>query len=73
MRFWVVDSSPLDLDARRLAHRVGLAPVGTLGLLLAAKLRGEIRSLRAEMDCLRHAGFRVSPTLSKAILEQAGE
>lgn len=38
-----------DLDARRYARRVGLEPVGTLGLLLAARLRGEIHSLGAEI------------------------
>ncbi|HEX7183193.1 MAG TPA: DUF3368 domain-containing protein, partial [Thermoanaerobaculia bacterium] len=30
-----------DLDARRFARRVGLSLVGTLGLLLAVRLRGE--------------------------------
>jgi len=62
-----------DLDARRFAHRVGVAPVGTLGLLLAAKLRGELPSLGAEIDRLRQAGFRASPSLSQAVLREAGE
>lgn len=62
-----------DLDARRLTQRLGVAPVGTLGLLLAAKLRGEVQSLRAEIDRLRQAGFRLSPTLFQAVLREAGE
>jgi predicted nucleic acid-binding protein len=62
-----------DLDARRFAHRIGLVPVGTLGLLLAAKLRGEIKSLREEIDRLIGAGFRVSPPLVQAFLREAGE
>jgi uncharacterized protein len=62
-----------DLDARRLADRLGLKPVGTLGLLLSAKLRGEIPSLRAEIDRLRLAGFRAAPALVKEILRAAGE
>ncbi|MES1244977.1 MAG: DUF3368 domain-containing protein [Acidobacteriota bacterium] len=62
-----------DLDARRFSHRVGLSPIGTLGLLLAARLRREIPSLRAELDRLRQAGFRVSPTLALELLRAAGE
>jgi len=62
-----------DLDARRLADRLGLKLVGTLGLLLASKLRGEIPSLRAEIDRLRNEGFRASPALVEAILRSAGE
>jgi uncharacterized protein len=62
-----------DLDARRLADRLGLKPVGTLGLLLAAKLRGKISSLRAEIDRLRRAGFRATPALVEEILRSAGE
>ncbi len=62
-----------DLDARRFARRAGLRPIGTLGLLLAARLRGEIPSLRAEVDGLRRAGFRVSAALVEAALKEAGE
>ncbi|HEX6902010.1 MAG TPA: DUF3368 domain-containing protein [Thermoanaerobaculia bacterium] len=62
-----------DLDARRLADRLGLKVVGTLGLLLAAKLRGEILSLRAEIDRLRRGGFRAAPALIEEILRSAGE
>ena len=88
MTLWVVDTSPLiflakslraervlldDLDARRFARRIGLKPVGTLGLLLAARLRGEIPSVRAEIDHLRALGFRAAPKLIKAILQEAKE
>jgi predicted nucleic acid-binding protein len=62
-----------DLDARRLADRLGLRLVGTLGLLLASKLRGEIPSLRAEIDRLRRRGFRASPALVEEILRSADE
>jgi len=62
-----------DLDARRLADRLGLKVVGTLGLLLAAKLRGEIPSLRAEINRLRRGGFRAAPALIKEILRSADE
>ncbi len=62
-----------DLDGRRWARRLGLPVVGTLGLLLAARLRGEIPSLRGETDRLLEAGFRVSNPLLEAALKAAGE
>jgi predicted nucleic acid-binding protein len=62
-----------DLDGRRLARRLGLEPVGTLGLLLVAKLRGELGSLREEIERLEREGFRVSPALIEAVLRTAGE
>jgi uncharacterized protein len=62
-----------DLDGRRFARRLGLEPIGTLGLLLAAKLRGELDSLQAEIERLEREGFRVSPALVEAILRTAGE
>ena len=60
-----------DLRARRVARQVGLLPIGTLGILLAARLRGEIPSLRAEIQKLQTAGFRASPALVEAVLRSA--
>ena len=62
-----------DLDARRFARRVGLDLIGTMGLLLAARLRGEIPSVREEVERLQALGFRVAPPLVEAILREAGE
>jgi hypothetical protein len=62
-----------DLDGRRFARRLGLEPVGTLGLLLAARLRGELGSLREEIERLEREGFRVSPSLRASVLLAAGE
>ena len=62
-----------DLDARRFARRVGFELIGTMGLLLAARLRGEIPSVREEIERLAALGFRVSPALAETILEEAGE
>lgn len=62
-----------DLDARRYARRVGLDLIGTMGLLLAAHLRGEIPSIREEIERLQELGFRVAQPLVEAILREAGE
>jgi predicted nucleic acid-binding protein len=62
-----------DQDARRFANRCGLAVIGTLGILLAAKQRGAIASLRAEINALVSLGFRANPRLVTAVLQSAGE
>lgn len=62
-----------DMDARRFARRAGLPIVGTVGLLLAARLRGEIPSLKAEIERLRQFGFWISESLIQAVLQEAGE
>jgi len=62
-----------DLDGRRLARRLGVVVVGTLGLLLAARLRGELPSLHAEILGLRAGGFRISDALVEAVMREAGE
>lgn len=62
-----------DLDARRTARRMGIEPVGTVGLLLAARKRGMLPSLGREMERLRSVGFRISAPLAQEALREAGE
>jgi predicted nucleic acid-binding protein len=62
-----------DQDARQFAIRCGLTVIGTLGILLAAKQRGAIASLRAEINALASLGFRANPRLVTAVLQSAGE
>lgn len=62
-----------DLDARRFAHRNGLQPIGTLGLLLAAKRNGLINAIAPEITALKYAGFRASEALVARVLAEAGE
>jgi len=69
------DAILIDESAGRAAAlRRGLTPLGVLGILLRAKQRGLIDSLRPLMDRLQNElGFFVSPELRSAVLEQAGE
>ena len=67
---WVVLD---DMKARRFARRLGLPVVGTVGLLLSAKLRGEIPSLQDEVRRLQSLGFWISPGLVEKALDAAGE
>jgi predicted nucleic acid-binding protein len=50
-----------------------LKVIGTLGLLLAARLDGRIASLHREIKRLEDAGFRVAPELVRVVLREAGE
>lgn len=62
-----------DLDARRYARRSGLEPIGTLGLLLAARRAGIIQAISPEIEALRRAGFHASEELVQFILAEAEE
>jgi uncharacterized protein len=67
---WVVLD---DLQARRLAKDLGLAVIGTAGVLFAAKQRGFIPAVRPPLDALRAAGFRLRKDVYEEILKAAGE
>lgn len=62
-----------DLQARRLATSLGLPIIGTTGLLLAAKQRGLIPSVREPLGALLDLGFRLHPDVHRAALASAGE
>ena len=60
--------------ARRVAKKLGLRPVGVLGILLEAKERNLIKQIGPLIDALQNkADFRLGADLRAYILEQAGE
>ena len=59
---------------RRAAKRLGLTVTGTLGVLIAAKDRGLLASVRPVLDALRvDAGFWIDDNLYVAALTAANE
>ena len=62
-----------DLRARQLAEEMGLAVVGTLGVLLRAKRSALIPAVRPLVDAVIAAGFRVSSDLYQDVLGLAKE
>lgn len=59
---------------RTVAVREHLTVIGVIGVLLIAKTKGIIPSVRPLIDRLeREAGFRLAANVKKAALEQAGE
>lgn len=62
-----------DLPARRHARTLGLAIVGTAGILVMAKRAGAIPSVREALDVLREGGFRLRQDVYEQVLADAGE
>jgi hypothetical protein len=62
-----------DKAARRLARSLQLRVIGTLGLLLSAKRRGLLPTVRPHLDALQSASFYLTPDLCRRVLADAGE
>lgn len=52
-----------DRPARRLAISLGIPVIGTLGILLAAKRKGLLTTLKPVLNALMQTGFFVAPAL----------
>lgn len=62
-----------DSLARRFAQRLNLPLTGTLGLLLKAKQRGRIESVKPYLDRLESLRFRLDPSTRSSVLALAQE
>lgn len=62
-----------DQKARRLAKRLGLHLMGTVGVLLRAKQQGAIAQIKPILAALLQADFRISDAIVRKALELAGE
>jgi predicted nucleic acid-binding protein len=58
---------------RSIATRLGLSVIGSAGVLLAAKKRGLIQSVRPILDAFTANGYHFSDDLIRAIVLRAGE
>lgn len=62
-----------ELAGRKLARRLGVPVVGSVGVLLAARRKGLIPTLHEPLERLRNSGFRMDEDLYETALRQAGE
>jgi predicted nucleic acid-binding protein len=62
-----------DLAARRCAVTLGIPVRGTLGLVILAKKRGEIRAARPLLEALRRGGLYLSDAVLNAALALVDE
>lgn len=58
---------------RQVASALGLQFMGTLRLLVLARQKGLIPSLKAALERIQHAGFWLAPKLAREILEKYGD
>ncbi len=62
-----------DRDARRLARRLGLQVMGTLGVIALAKYRGLVTKVKPVIDELVEKGFWISKKILEKFLRELGE
>jgi predicted nucleic acid-binding protein len=62
-----------DYKAHKIAERLGLSLTGTIGVIIKAKLRGVIPSVKPLLDKIKQTNFRLSPELESLALRAADE
>lgn len=62
-----------DSRARRIADRLNIKQIGTVGLLLRAKRRSLINKIKPHLDALIENGIYIRKELVDAVLNEAGE
>ncbi len=62
-----------DLKARKMAEHLGISYTGTIGVVVKAKLKGVIPSLKPILQKLKQTDFRISLELETEALGQAKE
>jgi predicted nucleic acid-binding protein len=62
-----------DSRARKIAQRLNIKQIGTIGLLLRAKRRGLIERIRPHIDALVENGIYIRRELIEAVLKDAEE
>lgn len=62
-----------DLKGRNLADALGIKITGTLGVILEAKLSGQIASVKPILASIKQTDFHFSKELEKKILNKANE
>ena len=62
-----------DLKGRKFANQIGLTIIGTIGVIVDAKLAGIIPSIRPILAKIKSTNFRITEQLEALILKRSGE
>jgi predicted nucleic acid-binding protein len=71
-----IKSSLLILDekkGRKIAEELGIEIIGSLGVLIKAKDKGIIKSIKEVLALIEKTNFRISEAIKKKLLNEAGE
>lgn len=62
-----------DYKARKIAERLGIPFTGTIGVIIKAKLKGIIPSIKPLLAKIKQTNFRLSPDIELCALKEAKE
>ncbi len=62
-----------DLKGRKFANQLGLTIIGTIGIIVDAKLAGIITSVKPILTKIKLTNFRITEQLEAVILKRSGE
>jgi predicted nucleic acid-binding protein len=62
-----------DLKGRKFAQQLGLTIIGTIGIIVDAKLTGVISSVKPILSKIKETNFRITEALELIILKRVGE
>ena len=62
-----------DYKAHKIASQLGINFTGTLGIIIKAKLKGVIPSIKPFLEKIKQTNFRLSVELELQALREAGE
>ncbi len=62
-----------DYKARKVAENLGLEITGTIGVIIIAKKRGVINSIKPYLEKIRATNFRISEEIERQALKDAEE
>jgi len=62
-----------DIKARKIADQLGLAYTGTIGVIIKAKIKGIVPSIKPLLDKIKQTDFRLTVALELQALKEAKE
>jgi predicted nucleic acid-binding protein len=62
-----------DYKARKIARKLGISYTGTLGVIISAKHKGIIPSIKPILEKIKNTNFRVSAEIELKALKEANE